>query len=92
MTAHKVITQLKSGKTDQIEKAQAKITADLTSPETLLAVIYETGSKYRDLDDVLADLEKRRRRLLEDYENPQKASPKDDFLSSKNSRAIHEST
>ena len=74
MTAHKVIIQLKSGKTDQIEKAKAKITADLTSPETLLAVIYETGSKYRDLDDVLADLEKRRRRLLEDYENLQSAN------------------
>ena len=74
MTARKVITQLKSGKTDQIEKAQAKITADLTSPETLLAVIYETGSKYRDLDDVLADLEKRRRRLLEDYQNLQSAN------------------
>ena len=74
MTADKVITQLKSGKTDQIEKAQAKITADLTSAETLLAVIYETGSKYRDLDDVLADLEKRRRRLLEDYENLQSAN------------------
>ena len=74
MTADKVITQLKSGKTDQIEKAQAKITADLKSPETLLAVIYETGSKYRDLDDVLADLEKRRRRLLEDYENLQSAN------------------
>ena len=69
-----MIAQLKSGKTDQIEQAQTKITADLTSPETLLAVIYKTGSKYRDLDDVLADLEKRRRRLLEDYKNLQSAN------------------
>ena len=68
-----VIAQLKSGKTDQIEKAQVQIKADLPSPETILAVVYETGSKYRELDDVLSDLEKRRRRILEDYKNLQNA-------------------
>ena len=68
-----MIAQLKSGKTDQIEKAQVQIKADLPSPETILAVIYETGSKYRELDDVLSDLEKRRRRILEDYKNLQNA-------------------
>jgi len=36
-------------------------------------VIYETGSKYRELDDVLSDLEQRRRRILEDYKNLQSA-------------------
>ena len=39
----------------------------------MLAVVYETGSKYRELDDVLSDLEKRRRRILEDYQNLQNA-------------------
>ena len=73
IAASKVIAQLKSGKTDQIEKAQVQIKADLPSPETILAVIYETGSKYRALDDVLSDLEKRRRRILEDYKNLQNA-------------------
>jgi len=38
-----------------------------------LAAVYETGSKYRELDDVLSDLEKRRRRILEDYQNLQAA-------------------
>ena len=71
--ASKVIAQLKSGKTDQIEKAQLQIKAKLPSPETILAVVYETGSKYRELDDVLSDLEKRRRRILEDYQNLQNA-------------------
>ena len=71
--ASKVIAQLKSGKADQIEKAQGQIKADLPSPETILAVVYETGSKYRDLDEVLSDLEKRRRRILEDYQNLQNA-------------------
>ena len=71
--ASKVIAQLKSGKTDQIEKAQLQIKADLPSPETILAVVYETGSKYRELDDALSDLEKRRRRILEDYKNLQSA-------------------
>ena len=69
--ASKLIAQLKSGKADQIEKAQVQIKADLPSPETILAVVYETGSKYRELDDVLSDLEKRRRRILEDYKNLQ---------------------
>jgi hypothetical protein len=73
IAASKVIAQLKSGKTDQIEKAQAQIKADLPSPETILAVVYETGSKYRELDDVLSVLEKRRRRILEDYKNLQAA-------------------
>ena len=71
--ASKVIAQLKSGKTDQIEKAQVQIKADLPSPATILAVVYETGSKYRALDDTLSDLEKRRRRILEDYKNLQSA-------------------
>ena len=73
IAASKVIAQLKSGKTDQIEKAQLQIKADLPSPETILAVVYETGSKYRELDDVLSDLEKRRRRILEDFQNLQNA-------------------
>ena len=73
IAARKVISQLKSGRTDQIEKAQVQIKADLPSPETILTVVYETGSKYRDLDDVLSDLEKRRRRILEDYKNLQSA-------------------
>ena len=73
IAARQVIAQLKSGKTDQIEKAQLQIKAELPSPETILAVGYETGSKYRDLDEVLSDLEKRRRRILEDYKNLQSA-------------------
>ena len=73
IAASQVITQLKSGKTDQIEKAQLQIKTDLPSPETILAVVYETGSKYRDLDEVLSDLEKRRCRILEDYKNLQSA-------------------
>ena len=71
IAASQVIAQLKSGKNDQIEKAQLQIKANLPSPETILAVVYETGSKYRELDDVLSDLEKRRRRILEDYQNLQ---------------------
>ena len=73
IAASQVIAQLKSGKVDQIEKAQVQIKADLPSPETILAVVYEIGSKYRELDDVLSDLEKRRRRILEDYQNLQNA-------------------
>ena len=73
IAASQVIAQLKSGKVDQIEKGQFQIKVDLPSPETILAVIYETGSKYRELDDVLSDLEKRRRRILEDYQNLQNA-------------------
>ena len=73
IAASQVIAQLKSGKTDQIEKAQVQIKADLPSPETILAVVYETGSKYRELDEVLSDLEKRRRRILQDYQNLQSA-------------------
>ena len=60
-------------KVDKIEKAQVQLKADLPSPETILAVVYETGSKYRELDDVLSELEKRRRRILEDYQNLQSA-------------------
>ena len=73
IAASPVITQLKLGKVDQIEKAQLQIKADLPSPETILAVVYETGSKYRDLDEVLSDLEKRRRRILEDDKHLQSA-------------------
>ena len=73
IAASKVIAQLKSGNADQIEKAQLQIKANLPSPETILAAVYETGSKYRELDDVLSDLEKRRRRILEDYQNLQNA-------------------
>ena len=68
-----VIAQLKSGKADQIEQAQEQIKADLLSPEAVLAAVYETGSKYRDLDDALGDLEKRRRLLVVDYNNLQNA-------------------
>ena len=73
ISAGQVIAQLKSGKVDQIEKAQVQIKADLPSPETILAVVYEAGSKYRELDEVLSDLEKRRRHILEDYKNLQNA-------------------
>ena len=72
--ASQVIAQLKSGKTDQMENAQVRIKADLPSPETILAVVYETGSKYRDLDDALSDLERRRRRILKDYKHLQSAT------------------
>ena len=74
MDALQLITKLKSGKADQIEHAQAQIKVDLPTPELVLAVVYETGSKYRDLDDVLADLEKRRRRIMEDYNKLQSAT------------------
>jgi len=73
LQAGRVIAQLKSGKAGQIEQAQQQIKVDLPSPETVLAVVYETGSQYRDLDDTLADLERRRRRLVEDYRNLQNA-------------------
>jgi len=71
IAASQVIMHLKLGKTDHIEKAQLQIKLDFPSPETILAVVYETGSKYRELDDILCDLEKRRRRILEDYKNLQ---------------------
>lgn len=74
IVASQVIAQLKSGNTDQIENAQVKIKADLPSPETILAVVYETGSKYRDLDDTQSDLERRRRFLIKDYKNLQSAN------------------
>ena len=74
MTAREIITQFKSGHVDSINRAQVQIKADLPSPETILAVVYEEGSRYRALDEVLAGLERRRRRLLEDYKNLQKAS------------------
>ena len=73
LQAGRVIAQLKSGKADQIAQAQEQIKVDLPSPETVLASVYETGSQYRDLDDTLADLERRRRRLIEDYRNLQNA-------------------
>lgn len=71
LQAGRVIAQLKSGKADQITQAQEQIKVDLPSPETVLDSVYETGSQYRDLDDTLADLERRRRRLIEDYRNLQ---------------------
>ena len=74
IAASEVIAQLKSGKTDKMEKAQVQIKADLPSPETILAVVYETGSKYRDLDDALSDLERWRRRILKDYKHLQSAT------------------
>ena len=74
INALQVISKLKSGKLDQIEQAQAQIKVDLPSPEMILAVVYETGSKYRELDDVLSDLEKRRRRIMEDYNKLQSAT------------------
>ena len=73
LQAGRVIAQLKFGKADQIEQAQKQIKVDLSSPESVLAAVYETGSKYRDLDDALADLEKRRRLLVVDYNNLQNA-------------------
>lgn len=73
MRARELIIKLKSNDADQIARAQEQIAADFPSPETLLALVYEKRSKYLELDDVLADLEKRRRRLLEDYENLQSA-------------------
>ncbi|XAT61168.1 hypothetical protein GN278_10705 [Rhodobacteraceae bacterium Araon29] len=73
LQAGRVIAQLKSGKADQIAQAQEQIKVDLLSPETVLAAVDETGSKYRDLDDALADLEKRRRLLVVDYNNLQNA-------------------
>ena len=72
--ASQVIAQLRSGKVDQVEKAQLQIKADLPSPETILAVVYEAGSKYRDLDDALSVLERRRRRILKDYKHLQSAT------------------
>lgn len=71
--AMKIITLLKSGKEDQIKDAQNQITNDLPSPETVLAAVYDTGSKYCELDAVLSSLEKRRRLILVDYENLQNA-------------------
>lgn len=58
-----VLARLKSGKTDHIEKVQTQFKADFSSTEAILAVAYKTGPKYRELDDVLSDLEKRRRRI-----------------------------
>ena len=40
IAASQVIAQLKSGKTEQIEKAQVQIKADPPSTETILAVVY----------------------------------------------------
>jgi hypothetical protein len=73
LQAGRLIAQLRSGAADQIAQAQEQIKVDLPSPETVLAAVYETGSKYRDLDDALADLEKRRRLLVVDYNNLQNA-------------------
>ena len=71
--AKSVISHLKSGDKDRIEQAQIQMKEDLPSPETIPAAVYDTGSKYRELDDALSVLERRRRRLLEDYKNLQNA-------------------
>ena len=71
--AKSVISQLKSGDKNRIEQAQIQMKEDLPSAETILAAVYNTESKYRELDDALSVLERRRRRLLEDYKNLQNA-------------------
>lgn len=71
--AKSVISQLKSGDKNRIEQAQTQMKEDLPSAETILAAVYNTESKYRELDDALSVLERRRRRLLEDYKNLQNA-------------------
>ena len=60
------------GKADQIEQAQNKSKWIFVSRDSLGRSL-QTGSKYRDLDDALADLEKRRRLLVVDYNNLQNA-------------------
>ena len=71
--AKSVISHLKSGDKDRIEQAQIQMKEDLPSLETIPAAVYDTGSKYRELDDALSVLERRRRCLLEDYKNLQNA-------------------
>ena len=73
--AAEVIARLKSGKSDDIAAAQDQIRRDLASPESILSAVYSAGSAYAALDDRLADLEGRRRRLIEDYQNLQQARP-----------------
>jgi hypothetical protein len=70
-----VIARLKSGKSGDIAAAQDQIRRDLASPESILSAVYSAGSAYVALDDRLAELERRRRRLIEDYRNLQQARP-----------------
>ena len=73
MNAKMVLFDLQSGEADRINRAQAQIQGYFPYPETILAVVYDLGSKYRRLDDALSGLEQRRRRILEDYKNLQNA-------------------
>ena len=73
MNAKMVLLDLQSGEADRINRAQEQIQGYLPYPETILAVVYDLGSKYRRLDDALSGLEQRRRRILEDYKNLQNA-------------------
>lgn len=73
MNAKMVLSDLQSGEADRINRAHEQIQGYLPYPETILAVVYDLGSKYRHLDDALSGLEQRRRRILEDYKNLQNA-------------------
>ena len=73
MIAKMVLLDLQSDEADRINRAQEQIQGYLPYPETILAVVYDLGSKYRRLDDALSGLEQRRRRILEDYKNLQNA-------------------
>ena len=73
MNARMVLLDLQSGEADRINRAQEQIQGYRPYPETILAVVYDLGSKYRRLDDALSGLEQRRRRILEDYKNLQNA-------------------
>ena len=73
MNAKMVLSDLQSGEADRINRAQEQIQGYLPYPETILAVVYDLGSKYRRIDDALSGLEQRRRRILEDYKNLQNA-------------------
>ena len=68
-----VIARLKSGKSGYIAAAQDQISRELASPKSILSTLYSAGSAYAELDDRLAELE--RRRLIEDYQNLQQARP-----------------
>ena len=62
-----MIAQLKSGKADQIEKAQVQIKADLPSRKQFWLWFMRQDQNIENWM-TLSDLEKRRRRILEDYE------------------------